>query len=314
MSLPSHSQVPRYDQLLAMRAFARVVEAGTFTRASDSLDMPKATLTKLIQTLEVHLRTRLLNRTTRRVTVTPDGAAYYERVIQFLADLDELDGSMALSQASPKGRLRIDISGSLANLVVIPALPVFHARYPDIQIDIGVTDRAVNLVAENVDCVVRAGEITDQSLIARRVAELSSLTCASPSYLQRHGEPQHPKDLEQGHTVVGYFSADSGRHWSPHFLIDNKSTDINARYIAAFNDGSAYVAAGLAGLGIIQAPLFMVRQHFDAGTLQPILTQWATEPMPLHIVYPPNRHLSAKLRIFVDWIAELFARNELMRR
>ncbi len=314
MSLPNHSQAPRYDQLLAMRAFARVVEAGTFTRASDSLDMPKATLTKLIQTLEAHLRTRLLNRTTRRVTVTPDGAAYYERVIQFLADLDELDGSMALSQASPKGRLRIDISGSLANLVVIPALPVFLARYPDIQIDIGVTDRPVNLVAENVDCVVRAGEITDQSLIARRVAELSFVTCAAPSYLQRHGEPQHPKDLEQEHTVVGYFSADSGRHWSPNFLIDNKPTDINARYIAAFNDSSSYVAAGLAGLGIIQPPLFMVRQHFNAGTLQPVLTQWATEPMPLHIVYPPNRHLSAKLRIFVDWIAELFARNELMRR
>ena len=178
--MPKDQQSARYDQLAAMRAFARVVEAGTFTRASDSLAMPKATLTKLVQTLESHLRTRLLNRTTRRVTVTPDGAAYYERVVRLLADLDEIDGSMALSQASPKGRLRIDISGPLANLLLIPALWDFHARYPDIQIDIGVTDRPVDLVAENVDCVVRGGEITDQSLIARRIGEMSFLACAAP--------------------------------------------------------------------------------------------------------------------------------------
>lgn len=314
MSAPNHSPTPRYDQLLAMRAFARVVEAGTFTRASGSLDLPKATLTKLVQTLETHLRTKLLNRTTRRVTVTPDGAAYYERVIQLLTDLDELDGSMALSQASPKGRLRIDISGSLATLVVIPALPDFNARYPDIQIDIGVTDRSVNLVAENVDCVVRGGTISDQSLIARRVAELSFTTCAAPSYLKRHGEPEHPRDLQQGHTIVGYFSADSGRHWPLNFTIDGKSTDIDARYVTAFNDGSSYVAAGVAGLGIIQAPLFMIRQHLDDGSLRPVLTNWVTEAMPLHVVYPPNRHLSTKLRIFVDWIADLFAKNELIRR
>ena len=314
MPSPNHASGPRYDQLLAMRAFARVVEAGTFTRASNSLEMPKATLTKLIQTLEGHLRTRLLNRTTRKVTVTPDGAAYYERVVQLLADLDELDGSMALSQKSPKGRLRIDISGSLALLVVIPALPDFHARYPDIQIDIGVTDRPVDLVAENVDCVVRGGVITDQSLIARRIAELSFITCAAPSYLARHGEPQHPRDIAQGHTIVGYFSAGSGRHWPLNFIIDGEPTDIAARYITAFNEGSSYVAAGAAGLGILQAPLFMLRQYLDDGSLRPILSAWNTEAMPLHVVYPPNRHLSTKLRTFVDWIAEVFSRNELLRR
>ncbi len=304
---------PRYDQLMAMRAFARVVEAGTFTRASDSLDMPKATLTKLIQTLEAHLRTRLLNRTTRRVTVTPDGAAYYERVVQLLADLDELDGSMALSQTSPKGRLRIDISGSLATLVVIPALPDFHARYPDIQIDIGVSDRAVNLIAENVDCVIRGGEISDQSLIARRIASLSFTTSAAPSYIARHGEPQHPSEITGAHTIVGYFSAESGRHWPLNFMIDGETTDIHGRYITAFNDGSSYVAAGVAGLGILQAPHFMVQPYFDDGRLKPILQDWQTESLPLHVVYPPNRHLSTKLRTFVDWIAEVFSKHPLMR-
>jgi DNA-binding transcriptional LysR family regulator len=314
MSAPSHNQLPRYDQLAAMRAFARVVEAGTFTRASNSLDMPKATVTKLIQTLETHLRTRLLNRTTRRVTVTPDGAAYYERVVRLLADLDELDGSMTLSQASPKGRLRIDVSAALALLVIIPALPDFHARYPDIQIDMGVTDRPVDLIAENVDCVVRGGEITDQSLIARRLGELAFITCAAPSYLARHGEPSHPTDLDGEHYVVGYFSAESGRHWPFTFEADGEALEIHGRYIAAFNDGNSYVAAAIMGLGVIQAPTFMIRHHIENGSLRPILTNWTTAAMPLHVVYPPNRHLSTKLRIFVDWIADIFASHELIRR
>src|SRR6266567_2648380 len=157
------------DHMAAMRAFVRVVEVGTFTRAAQLLNIPKPTLSKLIQGLEAHLRTRLLNRTTRRVTVTADGAAYYERVISILADVDELDGSMTLSQASPKGKLRIDVGTSLALLIIIPALPDFHARYPDIQIDLGVSDRPVDLLSENVDCVLRAGSLTDQSLIARRI-------------------------------------------------------------------------------------------------------------------------------------------------
>src|SRR6266567_6698212 len=148
------------DHMAAMRAFVRVVEVGTFTRAAQLLNVPKPTLSKLIQGLEAHLRTRLLNRTTRRVTVTADGAAYYERVIGILADVDELDGSMTLSQASPKGKLRIDVGTSLALLIIIPALPDFHARYPDIQIDLGVSDRPVDLLSENVDCVLRGAVVS----------------------------------------------------------------------------------------------------------------------------------------------------------
>src|SRR5918994_6163073 len=175
------------DQVAAMRAFVRVVETGTFTHAAKLLRTPKPTLTKLIQTLEAHVETKLLHRTTRRVTVTPDGAAYYERVVRLLGDLDELDATMTVSQATPKGRLRIDVSASLALLVIIPALPEFHARYPDIQLELGVTDRAVDLIGENVDCVVRAGQITDQALVARRIAEMHFVTCAAPSYLARYG-------------------------------------------------------------------------------------------------------------------------------
>lgn len=307
-------QGARYDQLAAMRAFARVVEGGTFTRAAALLGMPKPTVTKLVQTLEAHLQTKLLNRTTRRVAVTPDGAAYYERAIRLLADLEELDGSMTLSQASPKGRLRIDVSASLAMLIIIPALPTFHSRYPDIQVDLGVTDRAVDLIGENVDCVVRGGELTDQSLVARRIGDLQFITCAAPAYLDRRGEPRHPADLEKDHYTVGYFHAGSGRFHRFTFARGGERHEIKPHYIVAMNDGNAYVAAGLAGLGVIQAPTFMVEPHLGTGALRPVLAGWAGEIMPLHVVYPPNRHLSAKVRIFVDWIADLFASDRLIQR
>jgi DNA-binding transcriptional LysR family regulator len=302
------------DQLAAMRAFSRVVEAGTFTRAAQLLDIPKPTLSKLIQNLESHLRTKLLNRTTRRVTVTADGAAYYERVVRILTDVDELDGSMSLSQASPKGRLRIDISGALALQILIPALPQFHARYPDIQIELGVSDRPVDLLGENVDCVVRAGEIADQSLIARRIAEFHFIACATPAYIARHGEPRHPAELERTHTVVGYFSSGAARPYSLTFRRGDETEEINGRYIVAVNDGSAYLAAGLASLGIMHVPHFMVQEHLDNGAVQPVLCDWTIDSLPLHVVYPPNRHLSTKLRIFVDWVAELFATNLARRR
>lgn len=297
-----------------MRAFVRVVEAGTFTRASDLLDMPKPTITKLIQALEAHLQTKLLHRTTRRVTVTPDGAAYYERVVRLLADLDDLDGSMALSQGTPKGRLRIDVSASLALLVIIPALPDFHARYPDIQVDFGVTDRLVDLIGENVDCVVRGGELTDQSLIARRIGELDFIACAAPSYLERYGEPRHPTDFENSHYMVGYFQAGSGRTFPLSFALNGERYDVSGRYIVSVNDSNAYVGAALAGLGAIQAPTFMVQHHIATGALRHVLDGWTTDRMPLHIVYPPNAHLSNKLRVFVDWVADLFASHDLIRR
>jgi DNA-binding transcriptional LysR family regulator len=297
------------DQLTALRAFARVVESGNFSRASDSLGIPKSTVTKLIQNLESHVRTKLLARTTRRVTVTPDGAAYYEKVMRILNDLEDLDGAMSSSQALPTGRLRIDISASLALLVLIPALPTFHARYPDIQIDLGVTDRPVDLVSENIDCVIRAGQISDQSLIARRIAQFGFITAASPDYLARHGEPMHPSDLESGHLVVKYFSSGSARTYPLEFHRGNEKLEIDGRHLFASNEGNAYVQAGLQGYGVIQAPTFMVQEHIDTGRLKPVLAEWTQDPMPLHIVYPPNRHLSNKLRVFVDWAAELFARD-----
>ena len=293
------------DQLLAIRVFARVVEAGTFTRAADSLQMPKATVTKLVQGLEAHLRVKLLLRTTRRVTVTPDGAAYYERTGRLLGELAEIDATMSRAQSSPSGRLRVDTGAAIASGILIPALPVFHARYPDIQIDLGVTDRTVDLVGENVDCVIRS-TANDLSLITRRIASLPWITCATPGYLQRHGRPLHPRDLEHGHLVVGYASARTGRPMPLQFAKDGEALETLGRSRVTVNESNAHIAAGLAGLGVVHTLEFMARPHVERGELVPVLADWGREPQPVYVVYPGSRHLSAKLRVFVDWAAQLF--------
>lgn len=303
------------DRFVAMQAFVRVVEAGTFTKAADSLAMPKPTVTRLVQMLEAHLQTKLLNRTTRRVTVTADGAAYYDRAMRLLSEMEELESSMSRAKANPRGRLRIDVGASVGQLLLIPALPDFYERYPDIQIDLGASDRPVDLIGENVDCVLRGGELTDQSLVARRIGEFHTIVCASPDYLERHGTPQHPHELEDGdHTVVNFFSHRTGRVFPFSFRKGSEQIELLGRHRLSVNDSNANLAAGLAGLGIMRTTTFMAQPHIDAGRLQPLLLDWCSESIPIHVVYPPNRHLSAKLRVFVDWVAELFARSDLIHR
>ena len=302
------------DKFSAMQAYVRVVEAGTFTKAADSLNLPKPTVTRLIQTLETHLQTKLLNRTTRRVTVTADGAAYYDRAVRILGEMDELESSMSRAKANPRGRLRIDVGASVGQMLLIPALPDFHVRYPDIQIDLGVTDRPVDLVGENVDCVPRGGEITDQSLVARRIGEFHLVLAATPAYLKRHGMPRHPTDLEdERHRVINYFSHRTGRPFPFNFQKGDERIELTGQHIVSVNDSNANLAAGLAGLGIVRTTTFMARPHFDSGALVPLLLDWCADTIPIHVVYPPNRHLSTKLRVFVDWAADLFARSDLIQ-
>jgi len=303
------------DKFSAMQAYVRVVEAGTFTKAADSMGLPKPTVTRLIQTLEKHLQTKLLNRTTRRVTVTADGAAYYDRAVRILGEMDELESSMSRAKANPRGRLRIDVGASVGQMLLIPALPDFHARYPDIQIDLGVSDRPVDLVGENVDCVLRGGEITDQSLVARRIGEFHLILAATPDYLKRHGTPRHPNELEDGrHRVVNYFSHRTGRPFPFTFEKGEQRIELTGQHVVSVNDSTASLAAGLAGLGIVRTATFMAQPHFASGALVPLLLDWCADSVPIHVVYPPNRHLSAKLRVFVDWAAELFARSDLIQR
>ena len=302
------------DQIQAMRIFVRVVEAGTFTRAADSLNLPKATVTKHVQALEERLRVKLLNRTTRRVTVTPDGAAYYDRTVRLLTDLDDIEASMTNARANPRGRLRIDVGTSVAQLLIIPQLAEFHARYPDIQVDLGVSDRTVDLIGDNVDCVIRGGELSDQSLVARRIGNLEFITVAAPAYLERKGTPTHPLEIEEKHASVIYFSPQSGRHYPLEFRRGDESIDITGPYQLSVNEANAYVTSIVAGLGIGQITSWQAQRYLASGALVQLLPDWTQPLLPVYVVYPPNRHLSAKVRAFVDWAAELFQREDHLQR
>jgi DNA-binding transcriptional LysR family regulator len=294
------------DRFDAMQAFARVVEAGSFTKAAETLHMSKTTVTQLVQQLEARLRVKLLNRTTRKVNVTADGAVYYERVLRLLADMDDAETSLSDASTLPRGRLRVDVPSPLASLILIPALPTFYARYPDIQIDMGVSDRLVDMIDENVDCVVRGGELTDQSLMARRVGDLQLGVFASPDYLKRNGTPAHPQELEDSdHRIVGFLWARTGKPVPYAMHNHSEHLQIKGRYVLAVDDGNAYIAAGLAGLGILWLPKYMSRIHEDRGDLVQLFEDWRLDPMPLYVAYPPNRHISIKLRVFIDWVVEL---------
>lgn len=303
------------DQIQAMRVFVRVIEAGNFSRAADSLGMPKGSVTKQIQALESRVQTKLLNRTTRRVTVTPDGAAYFERAARLLNDFDELEGSMANAQAAPRGRLRIDVGTSMASLLIIPELDSFYAAYPDIQLELGASDRAVDLIGDNVDVVIRSGPITDQSLVARRIGTLPFVTVASRGYVQRYGMPQHPHDLQRGgHHVLNFFSSSARQHYPLDFTQAGERIEIREPYRLAVNDSNAHTRAALGGFGVTQMVSLVAEPYLQSGELVQLLPDWTMDALPVHVVYPPNRHLSAKVRAFVDWTSALFARHPQLGR
>ncbi|MCQ0675362.1 LysR family transcriptional regulator [Klebsiella pneumoniae] len=298
------------DRFDAMRAFARVVEAGSFTKAAQTLHMSKTTVTQLIQQLESRLRVRLLHRTTRKLGVTPDGAVYYERVIRLLADMEDAENSLSSAAMTPRGRLRVDVPSPLARLILVPALPAFHARYPDIQIDMGVSDRVVDLIGDNVDCVLRGGQITDQSLIARHVGDLQIGVYVAPSYVERLGAPVHPRELQNtDHCIVGFLSSRTSKIDPLVLCSENERIEITGNYVLAVDDGNAYLEAGLVGLGVIALPNYMAAAHQAVGALIPLFTQWRISPMPLYLAFPPNRHVNAKLRVFIDWIVEVMLQH-----
>ncbi|EPG6128220.1 LysR substrate-binding domain-containing protein [Klebsiella pneumoniae] len=298
------------DRFDAMRAFARVVEAGSFTKAAQTLHMSKTTVTQLIQQLESRLRVRLLHRTTRKLGVTPDGAVYYERVIRLLADMEDAENSLSSAAMTPRGRLRVDVPSPLARLILVPALPAFHARYPDIQIDMGVSDRVVDLIGDNVDCVLRGGQITDQSLIARHVGDLQIGVYVAPSYVERLGAPAHPRELQNtDHCIVGFLSSRTSKIDPLVLCSENERIEITGNYLLAVDDGNAYLEAGLVGLGVIALPNYMAAAHQAVGALIPLFTQWRISPMPLYLAFLPNRHVNAKLRVFIDWIVELMEQH-----
>ena len=300
------------DRLMALQAFARVVELGGFTKASDSLQISKTTVSDLVQTLEKHLGVRLLQRTTRRVTVTSDGAAFYERCAQILADLDDAEASVMQARVAPKGRLRIDMPGALARLFIIPKLPSFLARYPDLRLELGMGLRPVHLVEEGIDCVVRIGVQKDSSLIARRVGTMSTVCCASPAYLKEHGTPRRPEDLS-AHRCVTYALNRTGRVVEWEFARGGQKVQLTVDGVLAVNDHDAYVVAALLSLGIVKVANYVARPYLASGELTQVLADWTAEQSPISVMYPQSRHLSAKVRIFVDWVSELIQENPILQ-
>lgn len=300
------------NKLQAMEVFVQVVDAGGFTRASESLQLPKATVSTLVAGLESALAVKLLHRTTRQVSVTADGAAYYERCLRILADVKDAEESLSRTRLSPSGRLRVDAPTGLSNEILVPALPSFFEQYPDIQLELGCSDRPVDLIEEGVDCAVRGGVLGDSSLIARRVGMLNFVTCAAPSYLERYGKPVHPRDLER-HRCVNYFSSKTGKIYNWDYTRDGERIEMMLPGVVALNDSNAYLTAGLAGLGIIMMTDVQLANHGANGRLVRVLEDWVTDPLPIHVVYPQNRHLSAKVRVFVEWVADLMASHPQMR-
>jgi DNA-binding transcriptional LysR family regulator len=297
------------DKFSAMKAFVRVVEAGNFTKAAETIGVPKAQMTRLVQCLEHSLKTQLLNRNSRRVIATPDGAMYYERAVRLLDEMEDVESRMASAAVRPVGRLRIDAPSCLARAVLLPAMADFCARYPDIQIDMGVCDRPVDLMGENVDCALRIGPVTNPSLVARKIGDLPLVLCASPAYLERLGVPQSPSDLEDGqHRVIPFFFHTGRARFEYVLRRGDERYHLVAASTFALDNTDGLLAAAIAGLGVAPTSMAVAASHFAAGTLRQVLPDWCAGAPPLHLVFPPNRRVNVKVRVFIDWAAELFTR------
>lgn len=294
------------DKLLAMQTFIRVVDAGTFTRAADVMQMPKSTVTRMVQALEKQVGAKLLRRTTRQLNVTEEGAVYYEGAVRLLDELGQLDQSVAGATAAPAGRIKVEAPGAVAYNILLPALPGFFARHPDVQVELGVGNRAIDLIAQNVDCVVRLGPLLNEGLVARPLGAMSMATCASAAYLARCAAPVDPADLGLRHTLIQIVSPRSGRSFTDELTRDGVGATIHGRHQIAVNDSTAALMAALAGLGVVTTYEFLLRPHLESGALRRLLPEWENETVQVHVAYPANRHLATKVRVFIEWVGELF--------
>ncbi len=291
------------DRFDAMRVFTRVVERRSFTLAAEDLALPRSTVTDAVKQLEARLGVRLLQRTTRHVSPTLDGEAYHRRCLALIADLE--DAEAAFGGAKPKGLLRVDVHGTLARHFVLPRLPDFLAEYPELELYMSEGDRLVDLVREGIDCVLRAGELQDSDMVARRVAMLAEITCAAPAYIERFGMPANVGALD-GHRMVGFHSSATRALLPLEFMIDGVVRNVHLPATVAVNGAESLVAAARLGLGLIQVPRYHVESDLEQGTLVPVLPDFPPSPTPVSLLYPPNRQLSLRVRVFIDWLVRAF--------
>ncbi|BCH22816.1 LysR family transcriptional regulator [Mesorhizobium sp. L-8-3] len=294
------------DRIEAMRVFARVAERRSFTLAAEDLGLPRSTVTDAVKQLEKRLGVRLLQRTTRFVSPTLDGEAYHQRCLSILADIEDAEGAFA--GARPKGRLRVDVHGTLARHFVLPGLPEFLRSYPDIEFYMSEGDRLVDLVREGIDCVLRVGVPQDSDMVARRVAMLDEVTLAAPGYVEVHGRPEHP-DALGGHRMVGFRSSATGGLLPLEFTIAGKVHNVTLPATVSVNAAESYLAAARLGLGVIQIPRYHADAALKSGELIEVLERFPPTPTPVSVLYPRNRQLSPRVRVFIDWLVAVFERR-----
>lgn len=292
------------DRIELYRVFVRVVDCAGFTRAADQLKLPRSTVSEAVRTLEQRLGTRLLHRTTRQVTPTQDGLLFHARCQQLIADADEAEQLFRQSPQRLSGRLKVDVPGRIGRLIIAPALPGFLQTHPQIDVELGMTDRSIDLVEDGVDCALRVGPLQDSRLVARGIGQLPLINVASPAYVERHGMPMHPSQLGM-HWGVLYASPGNGRveawEWRENGIL--RSQPLAGR--VTVNSAEAYIACCIAGLGMIQIPAYDVRAELAAGSLLEVMPGHRADPMPMHLLFPHRRHPSQRLRVFVDWLQQV---------
>jgi LysR family transcriptional regulator for bpeEF and oprC len=293
------------DRLVSMHVFTRVVQAASFVRAAEALQLPAASVSRMVQALEAHLKVKLLHRDTRNVSLTDEGRDYYDRCVQVLSEIEDMEAAVTDARRGPRGRLKVSLPASLAKSVLIPALPDFLARYPHIDIEMALSDRRINLIEDGMDCAIRVGAALDTNLVAKRIGEVARITCASPAYLQRHGEPTSVADLAH-HVGVGYVWDDGARSRPWEFTAGEQLQEVQPAQTVFVNDADAYLACGLAGLGIVSASDYTLGPAVRSGQLRQILREYTTPPRPVSILFYPNRHMPHRLRAFIDWFEAVF--------
>lgn len=294
-------------RLEAIKIFTRVAETNSFSKTAGVMDMPRGTVSRTIQALEEQVGVRLLSRSTRQVSLTEAGKIYYDRCVKILADLSEVEAELTNIGSRPNGTVRIDTSGTIAKVLITPSLGEFFEKYPEIDVRIGLADRNVDLIQEGVDCVLRMGNLEDSNLVARRIGTAKVVTCASPAYLEKHGMPRNLRELN-AHHGVNYISARS-KLLPLEFVQGGEIVKLSLKSKLAVNDGTAYIDAGLRGLGIIQPSRYMVAHHLNQGSLREILVDFRCPPIPLSLVYPHRNHISSATRAFADWMTDICHRN-----
>lgn len=294
------------DRLDQYRVFAQVAEMGSFIKAAHALELPRASVSAAIQQLEIAVGTRLLHRTTRQVQLTADGVQLLERVRLFLADAEAIDLLFQDGLDKISGRLNVDVPSRIARKLIAPAVPGFLRRYPRLQLALGSTDRAIDLVQEGVDCAMRIGTPHDSNLVVRPLGHVALINCASPGYLHEHGRPANPDDLMQGHWSVGYASASIGRElpWEYRASGNEQLISVPSRLIV--NNAESYIACCVSGMGLIQIPRFDVQHLLDKGELVEVMPEFCAAPMPVSLIYPYRRQRrSRRLSVFIEWVEAL---------